>query len=54
MIDTLQNYMEEHEATIVISTHIVDEVRRLADYIVLMHQGQLLGMAEGQSIRLLG
>lgn len=50
MIETLQRYMDEHEATIVISTHIVEEVRRLADYIVLMHQGQLLGMAEKDSL----
>lgn len=50
MIAVLQDYMEAHDATIVISTHIVDEVRRLADYIVLMHQGQLLGMAEKDSL----
>ncbi|MEK5034947.1 ABC transporter ATP-binding protein [Paenibacillus sp. FSL R7-0302] len=50
MIEALQNYMEEHEATIIISTHIVEEVRRLADYIVLMHQGQLLGMTEKDSL----
>ncbi|MFC6653593.1 ATP-binding cassette domain-containing protein [Paenibacillus rhizoplanae] len=50
MIEALQTYMEEHEATIIISTHIVEEVRRLADYIVLMHQGQLLGMTEKDSL----
>ncbi|NQX48755.1 ABC transporter ATP-binding protein [Paenibacillus tritici] len=50
MIETLQRYMDEHEATIIISTHIVEEVRRLADYIVLMHQGQLLGMTEKDSL----
>jgi ABC-2 type transport system ATP-binding protein len=50
MIETLQRYMDEHEATVIISTHIVEEVRRLADYIVLMHQGQLLGMTEKDSL----
>lgn len=50
MIDILRRYMDEHNATIVISTHIVEEVRRLADYIVLMHQGKLLGMAEKDSL----
>jgi len=50
MIEILRRYMEEHNATIVISTHIVEEVRRLADYIVLMHQGQMLGMAEKDSL----
>jgi ABC-2 type transport system ATP-binding protein len=50
MIETLRKYMDEHNATIIISTHIVDEVRRLADYIVLMHRGELLGMAEKDSL----
>ncbi|MBW4084250.1 ABC transporter ATP-binding protein [Paenibacillus sp. S150] len=50
MIETLRKYMDESGATVVISTHIVEEVRRLADYIVLLHQGQLLGMAEKDSL----
>ncbi|WP_281426452.1 AAA family ATPase [Paenibacillus sophorae] len=50
MIETFQRYMDERQATIVISTHIVEEVRRLADYIVLLHQGKLLGMAEKDSL----
>ncbi|KGE19543.1 ABC transporter ATP-binding protein [Paenibacillus wynnii] len=50
MIEVLRRYMNENNATIVISTHIVEEVRRLADYIVLMHQGQVLGMAEKDSL----
>ncbi|XMB28917.1 AAA family ATPase [Paenibacillus sp. BR2-3] len=50
MIEILRRYMDENNATIVISTHIVEEVRRLADYIVLMHQGKVLGMAEKDSL----
>lgn len=50
MIGTLRSYMDKHNATVVISTHIVEEVRRLADYIVLMHKGRLLGMAEKDSL----
>jgi len=50
MMETLRKYMDENDATIVISTHIVEEVRRLADYIVLMHRGELLGMAEKDSL----
>ncbi|WP_379158438.1 ATP-binding cassette domain-containing protein [Paenibacillus sp. sgz5001063] len=50
MIETLRKYMDVTGATVVISTHIVEEVRRLADYIVLMHQGSLLGMAEKDSL----
>lgn len=50
MMETLRKYMEETSATMIISTHIVEEVRRLADYIVLMHRGELLGMAEKDSL----
>ncbi|MBT2293086.1 ABC transporter ATP-binding protein [Paenibacillus albidus] len=50
MLESLLRYMDETGATILISTHIVEEVRRLADYIVLMHKGELLGMAEKDSL----
>ncbi|WP_038596394.1 ATP-binding cassette domain-containing protein [Paenibacillus sabinae] len=50
MIETFQRYMDERQATIIISTHIVEEVRRLADYIVLLHKGELLGMAEKDAL----
>ncbi|WP_339323279.1 ABC transporter ATP-binding protein [Paenibacillus sp. FSL W8-0194] len=46
MIDELREYMESGEATILLSTHIVEEVKRLADYVVLLHHGKLHGMAE--------
>ncbi|WMT41567.1 ABC transporter ATP-binding protein [Paenibacillus sp. D2_2] len=50
MIDELQACMENEEVTIVLSTHIVDEVKRLADYIVLVNEGQVLGVAEKDSL----
>lgn len=50
LIETLRKYMDETNATVLICTHIIEEVRRLADYIVLMHHGQLLGMAEKDSL----
>ncbi|SEU29673.1 ATP-binding cassette domain-containing protein [Paenibacillus sp. NFR01] len=50
MIARLQEHMEREGTTIIISSHIIEEVRRLADYIVLMHRGQLLGMAEKDSL----
>lgn len=30
----------------IMATHIVEEIKRLADYIVLVHKGKVLGMAE--------
>lgn len=50
MIDELQAYMENEDVTIILSTHIVDEVKRLADYIVLVDEGRVLGMVEKDSL----
>lgn len=50
MIDELQACMENEDITIVLSTHIVDEVKRLADYIILIDEGRILGMAEKDSL----
>lgn len=46
MLDVLQRYMEEDHRTIVMATHIIDEVKRLADYIIFMADGRLLGVYE--------
>ncbi|WP_438347797.1 ATP-binding cassette domain-containing protein [Paenibacillus sp. FA6] len=50
MIDELQDYMQQGDTTILLSTHIVDEIKKLADFIILVHQGQLLGMVEKDSL----
>ncbi|MGF7046995.1 ABC-2 type transport system ATP-binding protein [Paenibacillus sp. DS2015] len=50
MMDVLKDYMMQGDTTILLSTHIVEEVRRLADYILLMHQGQVYGMLEKDSL----
>ncbi|MNJ35466.1 hypothetical protein D3C77_302050 [compost metagenome] len=46
MIDELQECMNGEDVTIIMATHIVEEVKRLADYIVLVHRGEVLGMVE--------
>jgi len=46
MIDLLHRYMESGDRTILIATHIVEEVKRLADFIVFMAGGKVLGMFE--------
>ncbi len=46
MIDTLHQFMGSGEKTILMATHIIDEVKRLADYIVFMVNGKVLGMYE--------
>ncbi len=46
MIDILHRYMETGTRTILMTTHIIEEVKRLADYIVFMAYGQILGVYE--------
>lgn len=50
MINELRTFMEQEDATIIIATHIVEEVNRLADYIALVYQGQILGMVEKDAL----
>ncbi|MBW7452944.1 ABC transporter ATP-binding protein [Paenibacillus sepulcri] len=50
MIDVLHRYMERGERTILMASHIVDEVRRLADYIVFMVHGRMLGLYEKDTL----
>ncbi|GAF09544.1 ABC transporter [Paenibacillus pini JCM 16418] len=50
MIDELRDYVKDDDTTILLSTHIVDEVRRLADYVILMHHGEMKGMVEKDSL----
>ncbi|REK71590.1 ABC transporter ATP-binding protein [Paenibacillus paeoniae] len=46
MIEMLHRYMEHGDRTILMTSHIVEEVKRLADYIVFMAQGRVLGVYE--------
>ncbi|WP_235338443.1 ABC transporter ATP-binding protein [Paenibacillus wulumuqiensis] len=46
MIVMLNQAMEQGDLTILITTHRMEEVQRLADYVVLMHEGQICGMQE--------
>lgn len=46
MIAMLHRYMEGGERTILMASHVIEEVKRLADYVVFMVQGRVLGMYE--------
>ena len=50
MIDEMQRYMESGNRTAFIATHSMEEVRRLADVIVFMYQGQMIGVYEKDSL----
>ncbi|WP_248929923.1 ABC transporter ATP-binding protein [Paenibacillus hamazuiensis] len=46
MVEELHRYMEQGGRTIIMATHILEDVRRLADYIVCMADGRVIGMYE--------
>ena len=46
MIDILTEFMDPGHRTILMATHIIDEVKRLADFIVFMVDGKILGIYE--------
>lgn len=46
MIEILHRYMDQGDHTILMTSHIIEEVKRLADFIVVMAQGRVLGMYE--------
>ncbi|WP_052339810.1 ABC transporter ATP-binding protein [Gorillibacterium massiliense] len=49
-MDFLQSFMEEGNRTILLATHSVEEVKRLADYIVFLDQGSVHGVYEKDSL----
>ncbi|NIK79566.1 ABC-2 type transport system ATP-binding protein [Paenibacillus castaneae] len=46
MINILHRYMDQGDRTILLTSHIIEEVKRLADFIVFMDRGMVLGMYE--------
>ncbi|TQR43442.1 ABC transporter ATP-binding protein [Paenibacillus popilliae] len=50
MINDLHAYLKDGKRTVLIATHIVDEVKRLADYILVMHKGKVLHFTEKDAL----
>lgn len=50
MIDVIHKYMDSGERTVLMASHIIEEVRRLADYIVFVVHGRVLGMYEKDTL----
>lgn len=46
VMDYLNRFMSSGERSILMATHITEEVRRLADYVIFINKGKLLGMYE--------
>lgn len=46
VMDELSEYMESGERTILFASHHMDEVRRLADYVIIMSEGRIVSVRE--------
>ncbi|MBD1372368.1 ABC transporter ATP-binding protein [Hazenella sp. IB182357] len=46
MLDYLVEWMEQGERTLLITSHHIDEIQRLADIIILIHNGKQIGQYE--------
>lgn len=46
LLEELQRYMESGERTLLLSSHLVEEIKRLADYILFIYRGRVLGFYE--------
>lgn len=42
ILDILQRYVEEEEASILLSSHITSDLEKICDYITFIHQGKIL------------
>lgn len=50
MMDILVKFMEKGNRSIFFSTHYLEEVRRMADYVTVIHKGQSLGTFEKDTL----
>jgi ABC-2 type transport system ATP-binding protein len=44
--EEIARFMDQGDRTVLMATHVMDEVRRYADYVIFIHEGQILGMFE--------
>lgn len=50
MLANISDYMQQGDRTVLFATHNMDEVRRMADYIVFLVDGRFLGMYEKDAL----
>lgn len=50
MLDEIKVFMSEGERTVLMATHTMEEVRRLADYVAFVHNGKLLEYKEKDAL----
>lgn len=42
ILDIFQEFIEKEDCTVFLSTHITSDIERISDYILLIHEGQIL------------
>jgi len=50
MLEDVTAFMERGRKTVLFATHILDEVRRIADYVVFFYEGKVLGCYEKDAL----
>lgn len=50
VIDTLVEWMDEKERMIIISSHQMDDIRKLSDYLCVLHGGNIVGNFEKEAL----
>lgn len=51
MLDLIQEFMEDEDHTVLFSTHITLELDKIADYIILIHEGKVLLHREKEELK---
>jgi ABC-2 type transport system ATP-binding protein len=50
MLEDIQQFMVDGTKNVILATHTIEEVRRLADYVAFMYKGQMLGFYEKDTL----
>lgn len=50
MLEEISSFLEGGDRTVLFATHVMEEIRRLADYIVFLHKGRFLGFYEKDAL----
>lgn len=51
MLDMIQEFMEDEKHTVLFSTHITSDLDKIADYIILIHEGKILYHKEKEELK---
>lgn len=50
LTDILVEWMDEGDRAIIIASHQIDDIRKLSDYLFVLHDGQMIGHFEKESL----